>query len=108
MANPVNKWGLTPRQEQILALMAERGLTSKEVGFELGISFKTVEVHVARFIERTGARTRTQAILMYDRAIREQQANELREEALRKQAELQLHFSHCPTCGGAGFVRKVA
>jgi DNA-binding NarL/FixJ family response regulator len=42
---------LTPRQIEILTLLA-RGLSSKEVAFDLGLSSKTVDVHRARIMER--------------------------------------------------------
>lgn len=42
---------LTRRQVEILKLIA-RGLASKQIGFELGISSKTVDVHRARLMER--------------------------------------------------------
>ena len=42
---------LTRRQVEILKLIAQ-GLASKEIGFELGISSKTVDVHRSRLMER--------------------------------------------------------
>ena len=42
---------LTRRQVEILKLLAQ-GMASKEIGFELGISSKTVDVHRARLMER--------------------------------------------------------
>lgn len=42
---------LTERQVQILTLIA-KGRASKEIGFELGISSKTVDIHRARIMER--------------------------------------------------------
>lgn len=44
---------LTERQIEILSLLAG-GLGSKEIGFQLGISPKTVDVHRARIMERLG------------------------------------------------------
>ena len=46
---------LTTRQIQILKMLAQ-GRTSKEIGFELGLSSKTVDVHRARIMERLGLR----------------------------------------------------
>jgi DNA-binding NarL/FixJ family response regulator len=43
--------GLTDRQVEILSKIAA-GLSSKEIGFELGLSPKTVDVHRARIMER--------------------------------------------------------
>jgi DNA-binding NarL/FixJ family response regulator len=44
---------LTPRQEQILRLVAS-GRTTKEIARDLGISPKTVEFHRAQLMERLG------------------------------------------------------
>lgn len=46
---------LTPRQIEILTLLA-RGKTSKEIGFALSLSSKTVDVHRTRIMERLGLR----------------------------------------------------
>jgi DNA-binding NarL/FixJ family response regulator len=42
---------LTPRQLQILVMIA-RGRASKQIGFELGLSSKTVDVHRGHLMER--------------------------------------------------------
>lgn len=44
---------LTPRQREILQLVAE-GHTSKDVANRLGLSFKTIEAHRAQIMERLG------------------------------------------------------
>ncbi len=44
---------LTDRQIEILTMLA-RGLSAKEIGFELGLSSKTVDAHRARIMERLG------------------------------------------------------
>ncbi len=44
---------LTGRQIEILSMMAG-GLSSKEIGFELGLSSKTVDAHRARIMDRLG------------------------------------------------------
>jgi DNA-binding NarL/FixJ family response regulator len=46
---------LTQRQIAVLKLLAE-GRTSKEVGFVLGLSSKTIDVHRIRIMERLGKR----------------------------------------------------
>jgi DNA-binding NarL/FixJ family response regulator len=46
-----------------LACVAE-GLTNGEIGAELGIAADTVKTHVARVLEKMGARDRTQAVSM--------------------------------------------
>jgi len=42
---------LTPRQREVLRLIAE-GLSTKEIAFKLGLSVKTVETHRAQLMER--------------------------------------------------------
>ena len=44
---------LTGRQIEILTLLA-RGLSAKEIAFELGLSSKTVDVHRSRIMQRLG------------------------------------------------------
>jgi DNA-binding NarL/FixJ family response regulator len=46
---------LTPRQREILQLVAE-GLTSKEIAQRLTISYRTVETHRSHLMERLGVR----------------------------------------------------
>jgi FixJ family two-component response regulator len=46
---------LTPREREVLAAAA-RGLHAKEIGRELGISARTVEVHKTRIMAKLGAR----------------------------------------------------
>ena len=54
---------LSPRELSVLACVAE-GLTNGEIGVELGIAADTVKTHVARVLEKLGARDRTQAVSM--------------------------------------------
>lgn len=42
---------LTPRQIEILVLLAQ-GLSSKEIGYQLGLSSKTIDVHRTRIMQR--------------------------------------------------------
>src|SRR5919198_5501002 len=46
---------LTPRHREVLVLIV-RGLTSREIAVELGISRRTVEVHRTNIMRRLGAR----------------------------------------------------
>ena len=46
---------LTPREKEI-AILTCRGLTSKEIGRELGVSYRTVEVHRAKLLAKFNAR----------------------------------------------------
>ena len=52
---------LTPRQRQVLKLMA-RGLLNKQIAFELGISDKTVKMHRASLLAALNARVSADAI----------------------------------------------
>ncbi len=52
---------LTPRERQILQLVAE-GHTSAEIAAKLGISPRTVEVHRANLLHKLGLRTQTDVI----------------------------------------------
>jgi FixJ family two-component response regulator len=45
---------LTEREREVMALAIE-GLTNKEVARQLGISHRTVEIHRARIMQKTGA-----------------------------------------------------
>ncbi len=49
--------GLTPRQRQVLRLVAD-GLTSQQIGEKLGLSARTVERHIANIMGRLGVRSR--------------------------------------------------
>jgi DNA-binding NarL/FixJ family response regulator len=44
---------LTPRQQEVLRLVAE-GQTTKEIAFELGLSVKTIETHRTQVMEKLG------------------------------------------------------
>jgi len=46
---------LTPREREV-AILTCRGFTSKEIGRDLGISYRTIESHRARLMEKFGAR----------------------------------------------------
>jgi DNA-binding NarL/FixJ family response regulator len=52
-AEPTAGDELTVRQVEILTLLAQ-GKTSKQIGYELGLSPKTVDVHRARIMQRLG------------------------------------------------------
>lgn len=53
--------GLSPRQRQILTLVA-KGQLNKQIAYELGISEKTVKMHRALMLERLGVATSAEAI----------------------------------------------
>lgn len=53
--------GLTPRELEMLALMAE-GLSNREIAERAFVSENTVKTHASRVLEKLGAARRTQAI----------------------------------------------
>jgi len=52
---------LTDRETIILDLVAH-GLTNKAIGFQLGISDRTVQTHLSNIFERLGVANRTEAV----------------------------------------------
>ncbi len=52
---------LTDREQDVLRLVA-RGLTNKAIGFQLSISDRTVQGHLANVYEKLGAASRTEAV----------------------------------------------
>ncbi len=46
---------LTQREREV-AMLTCRGLTSKEIGLELGLSYRTIELYRARLLDKFGAR----------------------------------------------------
>jgi len=58
-----SKW-LTPRQIECLTLVA-KGMTSKEIARELGLSARTVDDHVERARIKLGVPTRQRAAALY-------------------------------------------
>ncbi|TDK42162.1 PAS and helix-turn-helix domain-containing protein [Antarcticimicrobium luteum] len=46
---------LTPREREV-AILTCRGLSAKEIGVDLALSYRTVEAHRARLLEKFGAR----------------------------------------------------
>jgi ATP/maltotriose-dependent transcriptional regulator MalT len=60
-AEPIDEpFGLTPRERQVLALVA-RGATNREIGLELHMAEKTASVHVSRILAKLDVRSRTEA-----------------------------------------------
>jgi DNA-binding CsgD family transcriptional regulator len=60
-AEALRQAGLTPREHEILGLIAE-GLSNREIGEKLFVSENTVKTHSARVFEKLGAVRRTQAV----------------------------------------------
>lgn len=64
--------GLTPREAEVLALVAE-GLTNRDIGARLYLSVKTVERHLLNSYTKIGARNRSEAtafVIRHERAMR--------------------------------------
>jgi DNA-binding NarL/FixJ family response regulator len=55
---------LTPREEEILGLLA-KGYLAKEIADQLSISFFTVRFHIRKIYEKLHVRSKTEAILKY-------------------------------------------
>jgi DNA-binding CsgD family transcriptional regulator len=53
-------FGLTPRELQVLALLAG-GATNREIGAQLFMAEKTASVHVSRILSKLDVRSRTEA-----------------------------------------------
>lgn len=53
---------LTAREQQVLGCLAE-GMSNKQIARALGISVRTVTVHVSNLLRKTGAASRTEAAL---------------------------------------------
>ncbi|HSH43246.1 MAG TPA: alpha/beta fold hydrolase [Arenicellales bacterium] len=54
---------LTPRESEILTLL-RRGYTNARIGYELGVSEKTVRNHISRLYEKLDVHSRTEAIAL--------------------------------------------
>jgi DNA-binding CsgD family transcriptional regulator len=65
-SGPAERRVLTPREEEVLRLVAE-GLTNREIGGRLFISEKTASVHVSNVIAKLGASGRTEAVTLAHR-----------------------------------------
>jgi predicted ATPase/DNA-binding CsgD family transcriptional regulator len=55
-----NPFGLTPRERQVLALIAQ-GATNRQIGSALFMAEKTASVHVSRILSKLSVQSRTQA-----------------------------------------------
>jgi DNA-binding NarL/FixJ family response regulator len=66
-----NEYGirLTDRQREIMALVANRGLSNKKIAQILNISESTVKVHVSSILKAYGVRNRTQLALAGNRGL---------------------------------------
>ncbi|MFN2291730.1 MAG: response regulator transcription factor, partial [Anaerolineae bacterium] len=60
-AGVTEAYELTPREEEVLALMVE-GLTNPEIAERLVVSRSTAKAHVSNILSKLGASNRTEAI----------------------------------------------
>ena len=64
--NDVTRLGLTPREAEVLALVAA-GHTNRQIGTELYVSEKTASVHVSNILRKLGVTTRVEAAAVAQR-----------------------------------------
>jgi DNA-binding CsgD family transcriptional regulator len=64
VAGAATRWSLTAREAQTLALLAD-GLSNRAMAAHLGCSERTVEVHVARLLEKSDSESRAQLIARF-------------------------------------------
>ncbi|TME44705.1 MAG: helix-turn-helix transcriptional regulator [Chloroflexi bacterium] len=61
---PVRRKNFSPRQSEILALMAQ-GCSDKEIARKIGVSYPTVRTHIDRVFRDFGLRNRTEAVAVW-------------------------------------------
>lgn len=61
---PVTEGQLSPREQEILALLAQ-GLVAKDVARETGLSYQTVRVHLRNIYEKLHVHSRAEAVAKY-------------------------------------------
>jgi len=66
-AAPVAAGGLTPREREVLELLAA-GASNKVIARRLGLSFHTAKAHVAAVLQKLGATSRADAVARGARA----------------------------------------
>ena len=63
-----SKYHITEREFEVIKLI-RRGMTNKEIGFELGISVNTVNNHIANIFQKTGVRSRIDLLNVLEEAL---------------------------------------
>ncbi|MDP5275232.1 response regulator transcription factor [Chengkuizengella axinellae] len=62
--NLQEKYRLTPREKEVLILLAKTGLDNKEIGNELCISEKTVKNHIGNMFSKMNIKSTRQLFSM--------------------------------------------
>lgn len=78
-----NKFGLTPRQKDVLALLAE-GLSNREISQALHIAEPTTKIHVSALMRVLNVRNRTEAAILARNLIRTIEMDPDRTRPLRR------------------------
>jgi DNA-binding NarL/FixJ family response regulator len=53
----------TPREQVILDLLIQRGLTNKQIARHLHLSESTIKMHMGNLLEKYGAKNRLQLVI---------------------------------------------
>jgi len=64
LAAAARRWGLTPRQGEVVALAAG-GLSNRAIADALGCAEGTVELHVTAVLRKAGCRSRTELVARF-------------------------------------------
>ena len=62
------KYHITEREFDVIKLI-RKGMTNKEIGYELGISVNTVNNHIANIFQKTGVRSRIDLLNVLNEAL---------------------------------------
>ena len=62
------KYHITEREFDVIKLI-RKGMTNKEIGYELGISVNTVNNHIANIFQKTGFRSRIYLLNVLNEAL---------------------------------------
>lgn len=71
-----NLLNLPPRANEILVLIAEQGLSNKEIGHQLGLAEITVKMHVKNIMRHLEAHNRVHCASIYWKARLDQKLNQ--------------------------------
>lgn len=89
---PAEKWRLTARQTDVLALVA-RGMTNTAIGETLGIGVGTVEFHIAAIFDKAGVSSRAALLASLNRQNRLEQLDQSPEADVGRPVAQQLKLA---------------